>query len=49
LKKNQKKEPEEETINVCLKCGRPIAKGEKFCISCGIMINVRSSYPHNLL
>ncbi|MCE7739610.1 MAG: zinc-ribbon domain-containing protein [Candidatus Heimdallarchaeota archaeon] len=40
---------EEEKVNVCLKCGRPIAKREKFCMSCGIILNIRQHYPHNLL
>ena len=49
MKRKETKEPIKEETNVCLKCGRPIAKNEKFCLSCGFSLNVRSGYPHNLL
>ncbi|MCE7741882.1 MAG: zinc-ribbon domain-containing protein [Candidatus Heimdallarchaeota archaeon] len=49
MKKGKNKEPVEESINVCLKCGKPIVRKEKFCMQCGIVINLRLHYPHNLI
>ena len=38
---------EEVKQNVCLKCSKVIHEKLKFCMDCGIMLDIRKNYPHN--